>query len=100
VTVFDVVARDGRIDIVERDFPVFAALIVEPVQSEGGIHVLTEEFAAAVREICDDIGCPVIVDEIQSGMGRCGAFFAGSLNGFRGDYITLSKSLGGGLAKV
>ncbi|GAQ52594.1 aminotransferase class III-fold pyridoxal phosphate-dependent enzyme [Streptomyces acidiscabies] len=100
VTVFDVVARDGRIDLVERDFPVFAALIVEPVQSEGGIHVLTEEFATAVREICDDIGCPVIVDEIQSGMGRCGAFFAGSLNGFRGDYITLSKSLGGGLAKV
>ena len=100
VTVHDVVVRDGRIDIVERDFPVFAALIVEPVQSEGGIHVLTEEFAAAVREICDDIGCPVIVDEIQSGMGRTGAFFAGSLNGFRGDYFTLSKSLGGGLAKV
>ncbi|KUN90897.1 aminotransferase class III-fold pyridoxal phosphate-dependent enzyme [Streptomyces caeruleatus] len=99
-TVYDVVVGDGRIDIVERDFPVFAALIVEPVQSEGGIHVLTEEFAAAVRAICDDIGCPIIVDEIQSGMGRCGAFFAGSLNGFCGDYFTLSKSLGGGLAKV
>ncbi|WP_416974885.1 aminotransferase class III-fold pyridoxal phosphate-dependent enzyme [Streptomyces sp. 4F14] len=100
VTVFDVVTGDGRIDIVERDFPVFAALIVEPVQSEGGIHVLTQEFATGVRAICDDIGCPVVVDEIQSGMGRCGAFFAGSLNGLRGDYITLSKSLGGGLAKV
>lgn len=100
VTVFDVVVGDGRIDIAERDFPIFAALVVEPIQSEGGIHVLTEEFATAVRAICDDIGCPIIVDEIQSGMGRCGAFFAGSLNGFLGDYFTLSKSLGGGLAKV
>lgn len=99
-TVFDATVVDGRVRIVERDFPIFSAFVLEPIQGEGGVHVLTADFAQYVRQFCDEIGCPLIVDEIQSGMGRSGAFFASSLVGLRGDYYALAKSLGGGLAKV
>lgn len=99
-TFFDVEVTDGQVVIVERDFPLFAGFLLEPVQGEGGIHMLTREYVAELRRICDDAGCPIIVDEIQSGMGRTGAFFAGSHIGLLGDYVTLGKSLGGGLAKV
>ncbi|MDH2430799.1 aminotransferase class III-fold pyridoxal phosphate-dependent enzyme [Sphaerisporangium sp. TRM90804] len=99
-TVFDVAVVDGRVRVVERDFPIFAGFLVEPIQGEGGIRPLTEDYARHLRRICDEISCPIIVDEIQSGMGRTGAFFAGSHIGLRGDYYTLGKSLGGGVAKV
>lgn len=96
----DLAVADGRITVVEREYPVFCAFVLEPIQGEGGINVLSREFAEAVREACDAIDCPVIVDEIQSGMGRSGAFLASSLIGLRGDYYTLAKSLGGGVAKT
>ncbi|WP_256919165.1 aminotransferase class III-fold pyridoxal phosphate-dependent enzyme [Streptomyces hilarionis] len=100
VTVLDVEVVDGVITLVERPFPVVAALVVEPIQGEGGIHALTAEFAARVREICDGIGCPIVVDEIQTGMGRTGTFFASSAIGLVGDCYVLGKSLGGGIAKT
>ncbi|MGI5282744.1 aspartate aminotransferase family protein [Nonomuraea polychroma] len=94
------VVDGGAVQIVERDFPVFGAFLVEPIQGEGGINEVSAEFAAEIRQACEAIGCPIVVDEIQSGMGRTGAFLASSLIGLRGDYYTLAKSLGGGLAKV
>ncbi|GEC08110.1 diaminobutyrate--pyruvate aminotransferase [Streptomyces spinoverrucosus] len=96
----DLAVTDGAVTVVEREFPVFCAFVLEPIQGEGGINMVTREFAEAVRSACDAIGCPVVVDEIQSGMGRSGAFLASSLIGLRGDYYTLAKSLGGGVAKT
>ncbi|MCC8243276.1 aspartate aminotransferase family protein [Saccharothrix luteola] len=96
VTLLDV--RDGR--LVERDLPVIAAFFVEPIQGEGGIHVLDAEVAADIRAAADAGGFPVVVDEIQTGIGRTGAFFASSHVGLRGDYVLLAKALGGGIAKA
>ncbi|MFI6055542.1 aspartate aminotransferase family protein [Streptomyces violascens] len=92
---------EGRtVTVTERQFPVFAAFFLEPIQGEGGINLITQEFAEEVRHVSEEFGFPVVVDEIQSGMGRSGAFFAASHIGLRGDYFTLAKSLGGGIAKI
>ncbi|MFI6819141.1 aspartate aminotransferase family protein [Nonomuraea sp. NPDC050328] len=99
-TLLDLVVQDGRVEIVEREYPVFGAFLLEPIQGEGGIHEVSAEFAAEIRQVCDAIGCPLVVDEIQSGMGRTGSFLASADLGLHGDYYTLAKSLGGGLAKV
>lgn len=98
--VFELTVDGGQVDVVEREFPVFCAFLVEPIQGEGGIHVLEAGFAEAIQRFCAEIDCPVIVDEIQSGMGRTGSFLASTRLGLRGDYYTLAKSLGGGIAKV
>ncbi|GAA2673319.1 MULTISPECIES: aminotransferase class III-fold pyridoxal phosphate-dependent enzyme [Actinosynnema] len=95
VTVLDVV--DGA--LVERDVPVVAAFFVEPVQGEGGIRVLDAEVAREIRAAADLAGFPVVVDEVQCGVGRTGAFYAASHVGLLGDYVVLAKALGGGLAK-
>lgn len=91
---------NGRITVTEHEYPVFCAFLVEPVQGEGGIRVLSREFARAIQEFCERIDCPVVVDEIQSGMGRTGTLLASSRIGLRGDYYTLAKTLGGGIAKA
>ncbi|MFF8956255.1 aspartate aminotransferase family protein [Streptomyces sp. NPDC014894] len=98
--VYALTVADGRVDVVEREFPVFCAFLLEPVQGEGGVHVLTAEFAEAVQRFCEEIDCPIVVDEIQSGMGRTGTLLASSQVGLRGDYYTLAKALGGGIAKT
>lgn len=77
-----------------------AALFVEPIQGEGGIHVLGAEFLRQVRQVCDEHAVHLVFDEIQSGMGRTGHFLASQRSGAAADYYLLSKSLGGGLAKV
>ncbi|MBT3155385.1 aminotransferase class III-fold pyridoxal phosphate-dependent enzyme [Streptomyces sp. CHD11] len=99
-TVLDLEVVNGRVTLVERDFPVVAGLIVEPIQGEGGIHELDRGFAARIREICDEVACPVVIDEIQTGMGRTGKFFASADIGLLGDYYLLGKSLGGGIGKT
>ncbi|NEA65791.1 aminotransferase class III-fold pyridoxal phosphate-dependent enzyme [Streptomyces sp. SID12488] len=90
----------GRITVTEHEFPVFCAFLVEPIQGEGGIRVLSPEFAREIQEFCAAIDCPLVVDEIQSGMGRTGTLLASSRIGLRGDYYTLAKTLGGGIAKA
>lgn len=96
----DVSVADGIVDVVERDAPVFCALLVEPVQGEGGIVPISAEFAKEIQALCAEFDCPIVIDEVQTGAGRSGAFFASSLLPLRGDYYTLAKSLGGGLAKT
>jgi acetylornithine/N-succinyldiaminopimelate aminotransferase len=74
-----------------------AAIIVEPLQGEGGIHMAGHSFIQSLREICDDNNMVLIFDEIQCGMGRTGHFFAGEHYGVQPDILTAAKALGGGV---
>jgi LysW-gamma-L-lysine/LysW-L-ornithine aminotransferase len=74
-----------------------AAVFLEPVQGEGGIHPATPEFLQAARELTRERGALLIVDEIQSGVGRTGKFLASEHYGVVGDMVTLAKGLGGGV---
>jgi acetylornithine/N-succinyldiaminopimelate aminotransferase len=74
-----------------------AAVLLEPIQGESGVHVLSEELLAAARRACDEHGAALIFDEIQTGMGRTGTLWAYEQTGVRPDAITLAKALGGGL---
>ena len=73
-----------------------AAIIVEPVQGEGGFYVAPKDFIVRLRELCDRHGIILIADEIQSGAGRTGKMFAMEHYGVAADLYTLAKSLGGG----
>ncbi len=77
--------------------PQTAAVVVEPLQGEGGLVEPPVGYLAAVRAICDDAGALLIVDEVQSGIGRTGHWFASLAEGVRPDVITLAKGLGGGM---
>ncbi len=73
------------------------AIMLEPVQGEGGIIPADPDYLMAVRELCNNKGILLIFDEIQCGMGRCGAMFAHELYGVTPDIMTLAKALGNGL---
>ena len=75
----------------------FAAVIVEPLQGEGGLHVMTQEFAKALNSICEKHDVIIIADEVQTGLGRLGEIFGSHFVGLKPDIITLSKPLAGGL---
>jgi len=74
-----------------------AAIIVEPIQGEGGIHFLTAEYAAALNEVCQKTGTLLIADEVQSGMGRTGHVFYSSAIGLKPQIMSLGKALGAGV---
>lgn len=73
------------------------AVILELVQGESGIHILSREYVDFVRELCDKTGAILIVDEIQTGMGRTGRLFAYEHFCLEPDIFTLAKALGGGV---
>ncbi len=73
-----------------------AAVLLEPIQGESGIHVLSDEFLSAARELCDRAGAALIFDEIQCGMGRTGTLWAYEQTGVVPDALTTAKALGGG----
>ena len=73
------------------------AIIVEPVQWEGGIRVANSDFLQGLRQLCDEKNIVLIFDEIQCGMGRTGSLFAYEQTGVKPDIITLAKALGGGM---
>ncbi len=73
------------------------AVMLEPVQGEGGIISADPEYLKAVRQLCDKTGTLLIFDEIQCGMGRCGTLFAHDLYNITPDIMTLAKALGNGL---
>ncbi len=75
-----------------------AAVMIEPIQGEGGINVAKEEYLAAVRRLCDENGAVMILDEVQTGMGRTGKWFGYQHFAVEPDIITMAKSLGGGVA--
>ncbi len=80
--------------------PDTAAVLVEPIQGEGGIIVPPDGFLAELREVCSERNALLIVDEIQSGLGRTGTMFAHEHDGIRPDVMLLGKALSGGLYPV
>ncbi|MGD0705499.1 MAG: acetylornithine transaminase [Trebonia sp.] len=74
-----------------------AAVILEPTQGEGGVIPAPAGYLAAARAACDQAGALLVLDEIQSGIGRTGAWFAHQAEGVTPDVLTLAKGLGGGL---
>ena len=74
-----------------------AAFIVEPIQGEGGIYVPDKNYLIKVRKICDKHGVLLIVDEIQTGMGRTGSLLSIQKTGIEADILTLGKGLAGGI---
>jgi len=74
-----------------------AAVLVEPIQGEGGIKIATQEFIRGLRELCNEKGILLIFDEIQCGLGRIGKMFAYQYYGVEPDILTIAKSLGGGI---
>jgi len=74
-----------------------AALILEPIQGETGVHVLPDELLRFARERCDLVGATLIFDEIQTGLGRAGTAWAYEHSGVTPDLLTSAKALGGGL---
>ncbi|MHC5157081.1 MAG: acetylornithine/succinylornithine family transaminase [Planctomycetota bacterium] len=75
-----------------------AAVMIEPIQGEGGVHEATAEYMQTIRDLCDEHGALMILDEVQTGMGRTGRWFGYQHYEVTPDIITLAKSLGGGLA--
>ena len=73
-----------------------AAIFIEPVQGEGGYIPLSSCFMCRLRKICDDHGIMLVMDEVQTGIGRCGEIFAHAHSPVEADIITLAKGLGGG----
>ena len=74
----------------------FAAVIIEGIQGVAGIYEPTSEFLNGLRSLCDKYGIVLILDEIQSGYGRTGKFFAHQHHGVRADIITMAKGMGNG----
>lgn len=83
--------------LVQQDPGNTAAIILEPIQGETGVIPAPEGFLTKVREICDAHGILFITDEVQTGVGRTGDFFAFQHEGVLPDVITMAKGLGGGL---
>jgi predicted acetylornithine/succinylornithine family transaminase len=75
-----------------------AAIMIEPVQGEGGVQIAQREFLAGLRQLCDDHGLLLIFDEVQTGCGRTGEWFAFQHFGVTPDVMTLAKALCGGIA--
>lgn len=73
------------------------AIMLETIQGEGGVHVAEATYLKQVRKLCDEVGLLLILDEVQTGIGRCGKFFSYEHYGIEPDMVTLAKSLGGGL---
>lgn len=82
---------------VADESPNIVAVLIEPVQGEGGIRVASADYLRELRALCDTRGWLLMIDEIQAGMGRTGAWFGHQHAGITPDVITLAKALGNGL---
>jgi len=94
---FTVVPRNDREALVEAVTGDTAAVLLEPIQGESGIHPVDPEVLHAARAACDEHGALLILDEIQCGMGRTGTLWAHEQVGVTPDVMTVAKGLGGGL---
>jgi acetylornithine/N-succinyldiaminopimelate aminotransferase len=87
----------GDLEAVEAAIgPQSAAIMIEPIQGEGGVRVVPAAFLRGLRAICDAHGLLLIFDEVQTGVGRTGRFFAYEHSGVRPDILTAAKGIGGG----
>ncbi len=87
----DLEALEGALD------PSVAAVLLEPVQGEGGVHPATAAYLQGVRRLCDERGILLMLDEVQTGLGRCGSWFAHQQLGVVPDVVTIAKALGNGV---
>ena len=88
----------GDLEAVRRVVgPSTAAILVEPIQGEGGVRMAPQGFLKALRELCDQHKMLLLVDEVQTGMGRTGKAFGFQQEGIQPDAISLAKALGNGL---
>ncbi|HZP18914.1 MAG TPA: aspartate aminotransferase family protein [Bauldia sp.] len=87
----------GDIKAVEAAItPETAAIMIEPIQGEGGVRVVPSQFLRELRALCDKHGLLLAFDEVQTGVGRTGRFYAFEWSGVRPDVLTLAKGIGGG----
>lgn len=93
---FDQVPFDDEKALKAAITPETAALLIEPVQGEGGLRVLSEESLRSLRKLCDENGILLILDEVQSGVGRTGKLFAHEWAGIEPDIMAIAKGIGGG----
>jgi predicted acetylornithine/succinylornithine family transaminase len=91
------VAWDDPADLERALDPTVAAVLLEPVQGEGGVNPASPEYLTAVRRLCDERGLLLLVDEIQTGLGRTGRWFGFEHAGICPDVVTLAKALGNGV---
>ncbi len=87
----------AAIEQVAANNPNVVAVLFEPIQGEGGINIAHNDYMQALRRICDDKGWLFMVDEVQCGVGRTGAWFAHQHASIRPDVMTLAKGLGSGV---
>ena len=93
---FDIVPL-GELDAVQAAIgPDTAGIMIEPVQGEGGVRVVEAQFLRALRELADRHGLLLVLDEVQSGMGRTGKLFAHEWAGITPDVMAIAKGIGGG----
>ena len=93
---FDLVAF-GDLEAAEKAIgPETAAIMVEPVQGEGGVRVGSNQFLKGLRKLCDDHGLLLVLDEVQCGMGRTGKLFAHEWADITPDVMAVAKGIGGG----
>jgi predicted acetylornithine/succinylornithine family transaminase len=90
----DVPALTGALD---ANVDTVAAVLLEPLQGEGGVNVPSSDYLGAVRELCTDRGALLMLDEVQTGLGRTGHWFAFQAQGLEPDVVTMAKALGNGM---
>ena len=93
---FDRVAFNDLAAVEAAIGPETAAVLIEPIQGEGGVNVASAEFLRGARSLCDRHGLLLFLDEVQCGMGRTGALFAHEQAGVRPDIVTAAKGIGNG----
>ncbi|HET7680426.1 MAG TPA: aspartate aminotransferase family protein [Xanthobacteraceae bacterium] len=87
----------GDLEAVKRAIgPQTAGILIEPIQGEGGVRVASPAFLRALRQLCDEHGLLLIFDEVQTGVGRTGNFFAYERTGVTPDIMAIAKGIGGG----
>jgi acetylornithine/N-succinyldiaminopimelate aminotransferase len=87
----------GDLDAVKRAIgPETAAILIEPIQGEGGVRVVPSHFLRSLRDLCDERGLLLVYDEVQTGLGRTGHLFAYQMSGAVPDVMAIAKGLGGG----
>ncbi len=94
---FQTVPRDDATALEAAVGESTAAVLIEPIQGEAGVHPIPDEVLAAARRACDAAGALLVLDEIQTGMGRTGSLWAWQRGPARPDVMTAAKALGGGL---
>jgi acetylornithine/N-succinyldiaminopimelate aminotransferase len=94
---FEVVPRDDAAALERTVGESTAAVLLEPIQGEAGVHPVHDDVVAAARRACDASGALLVLDEVQTGMGRTGSLWAWEQGPARPDVMTAAKALGGGL---